>query len=207
MRNAIQAMFMDVSPATECRDILTGVDIYGRPVVASWRLHRLGVTAAFGKGWSSDLCTTCKSDDPKLSHFLYKTVDAWYVHRQNSSAAGIMAVKGPGAAFDNDSSRKWDEVPPEVVITIESLRDDIPWTQDADIDVRESWKRESGVEKACAFDSKASFLIAFRDGEVWELKCTIPKGVLEPFLLCDVAPRHSRDAELGAYVVRRFERR
>jgi hypothetical protein len=110
----------------------------------------------------------------------------------------VLAITGPGAAFDPDSRPTlWGD--PELILFLEVDNSGIHWAECGDLDV--DWQPGSIT---LGTDGKG-FLVAFMDFSIWYLNINIPFENLQKFFTIENARNNSREALLKPYLIKRFK--
>lgn len=119
-----------------------------------------------------------------------------------SCRTNVVAVTGPGTAFDPDAARKLSDLDSDTILVVETRNSGIHWMEPGDFDV-ETMPRSinhlsgRGVSGTCA----GGFHVAFADGAAWFLSESIPFEDLRKFFLVQEAKLYDRDEVLRPYLI------
>lgn len=108
----------------------------------------------------------------------------------------LVAVTGPNAAFDPDGKAKWDELPYDLIVIIESGSVNVHWAEPGDLEVR-----QVDQSVAAGLDGEG-VLVGFADGQVWFLRNDVPLQDLLAFMTIPGAKESDRGERLAPYHVR-----
>jgi hypothetical protein len=108
----------------------------------------------------------------------------------------LVAVTGPGTAFDPIRNPRWDSLPPDLIVIIESGTAGVHWAEPGDLDVR-----AIGDSVTDGVDG-TGVLIGFADGQVWFLDREIPLKDLREFMTIRGAQQSDRACRLAPYRMR-----
>ncbi|MEQ8786650.1 MAG: hypothetical protein RIC55_10140 [Pirellulaceae bacterium] len=114
----------------------------------------------------------------------------------------VMAVVGPGTAFDDAVVQTLASLEPDQIVLVEVSQTDVHWMEPGDVDVEEVeelLKAKSGRRIGGNFPQ--GFHVAFADGEVWFLRADVPYQRLAKFLTKSSAKAHRREAVLEPYML------
>lgn len=113
---------------------------------------------------------------------------------QRNHHTNIVAVTGPGTAFDPTRLVRWEELPSDTVLLISVAESGIHWMQPGDISVN---KLPRGITSGVC---QEGVHVAFADGAVWFLRQEMPREYLSRFFTIRGATRYDRTTVLAPYV-------
>ena len=118
----------------------------------------------------------------------------------------IYAIAGVDTAFEHRnypgfSKRKFDEIPPSLILLMETSQSKIHWMQPGDYDADELL-----AAKGQLFDTVHGVLsdrvhVMFANGEIWALSPYTPMTAIHPFLTITGAKNADRDELLATWRV------
>lgn len=204
-----------------CLNIL----VYGlklNPINRHWSLHD---ETKFGNSWRLYYSLTYPFDDADaergdgnqpwqteslqhwddMIHYLFCAQKIREFPR-DQRYANLMAVRGPGSAFEFMDQHGLDElrkVAPNAILLSEVANSNVPWMQVDDLELDTLPRTVNPTNKMDIGSSRGydQFGVGFADGEVWFLKTSIPFEELAKFLTVDGASEHDRREVLGQYRV------
>ena len=169
-------------------------DEAGRPL-CSWRFQILPFVEAmmrqldFGDRW----------DDPanrwliNMFHHIY----CWSPDKNSRGppCTNVVAITGPGTAFDGDRRIRPDRIPFDTVLAIEIRHSETYWMEPGDLCVDEvSPSIVQGLERDGVH-------VLFADGAVWFLSAKVPLSDLRKFFTLEGAKQYDRKEILGPYAL------
>jgi hypothetical protein len=128
--------------------------------------------------WMSDACRKAKWDDAVNRHMAGLAPSPYCIsenskrHRQTN----IVAITGPGTAFDPSQQLRLADIPPNTILLIEMTSSGIHWMQPGDLYI-------AHVPHAITsgLDGKGVH-VAFADGAIWFLNLDTPLDDLKKFV-------------------------
>ncbi|MHC4398975.1 MAG: hypothetical protein ACYTG0_04775 [Planctomycetota bacterium] len=105
----------------------------------------------------------------------------------------IVAVTGPGTAFDGEQPQRLSALPSDLILLVERPDTMSHWAAPGDLDVADL------PEDITAGRHGKGVHVAFADSAVWFIRCDVPVNVLSKFLTIDGARECSRDELLAPY--------
>jgi hypothetical protein len=118
--------------------------------------------------------------------------------KSTSMETKIVAVSGPGTAFDALRDTRLSELDDDVILATETRRSGVPWMAPGDLNVAEA-PRAVDVDNGFSGNLAGGFHVLFADGSIWRLSNETPFAALEKFLYVESARRHDREALLRPY--------
>ncbi len=106
----------------------------------------------------------------------------------------IMAVVGPGTAFDGQVVNSLSELDGDTILFIEVHNTSIHWMEPGDISATDFSLLAQHLS-----NSPHGFHVCFADGEVWRLGRATPVASVGMFLTVSGSKSHDRDVVLGDY--------
>lgn len=175
------------------------VDANGTPM-ASWRQVRyFALRPVPQNGMQYDLDWQCE----KYADIRKRKNGPTEFCFSGTSYTSVMAVVGPGTAFDRRDELLPRELPKDCILLFEVFQKQIHWMQPGDIDIR---TLSSTIVDTIhpSSDLPDGFCVGFADRSVWRVRKDTPFDRLS--ILCDVdkARSHSRDDILGQYRIPPF---
>jgi hypothetical protein len=174
----------------------TQVDREGHPL-NSWRFR----VAPWLDSIFGGLHFEAKWDDPvnrkweKMSPLCYCLSKQAQVDRETN----IVAVAGPGTAFDPAREIRLSDIPADTILLVEIADSGIHWMQPGDLSIDKVQPAiTSGVDGFGVH-------VGFADGFVWFLRPEVPVDVLKKFFTIEGARRNSRDVLLRPYLIDEYE--
>lgn len=167
-------------------------DSDGRPT-SSWRLRIVPFLEGtnFGLDWRLPW-TNAKSYVWEHMTFPFYT----YARDSDCGArweTNVVALSGPGTAFDSDRTCTLSEIDRNAILLVEIKGSGIHWAEPRDLDVAEI--RES-ITRGLDGDGMH---VAFADGAVWFLRKDVPWEDLKKFFTLEGARQLDRERVLGPY--------
>ena len=105
----------------------------------------------------------------------------------------IVAVHGPGTAFDESTQLRFRDLPGDLIVLVELRDSGVHWMAPGDLDVRDvTAKVTQGVDGS-------GLNVAFNDQDIWYLDESVPVDVLRGFCTVEGARRLDRDKLLMPY--------
>jgi hypothetical protein len=171
-------------------------DKAGRPL-ASWRFQILPWVEAIMKEVHYD----DRWDDP-ANRLLSSTpfpVYCWSPEKQLSDSVhtNVVAVTGPGTAFDGDQAVRLDEIDSDTILAIEIAESGFHWMEPGDLAIDQVPESITQGLDGCGVH------VLFADGSVWTLSPEVPMEDLKKFFTIEGAKRYDRDETLGPYAIHR----
>jgi hypothetical protein len=167
-------------------------DEEGRPL-SSWRFYLAPFVEAvmldidYGKAWDDPvnrelvarrfycLCFTEDADSPAYLH------------------TNIVAITGPGTAFDGEKPCRREEIDSDTILAIEIADSGVHWAEPGDLDV------DRIPESITAGMDGRGVHVLFADGAVWFLDRDVPLEDLKKFFTIESAKQYDREQVLGPY--------
>lgn len=173
-------------------------DKAGQPL-SSWRFRILAYLEAI----MMDVDFEAKWDDTTNQYnigFINSpfTVYCWSSRAESSKQlnTNVMAITGPGTAFEEDQTIRLSEMDQDTILAIEVADSGTHWMEPGDIDVR------NVPESITQGMDGAGVHVVFADGAVWFLRSDTPLEELKKFFTIDGAKQFDREKVLGPYVLR-----
>jgi hypothetical protein len=163
----------------------SGKALYG------WRF----VINPFVHGSSRDVDFRVAWDDPANAAW---ATDQHNSYTGNTTETRIVALTGKGTAFDSDRISRYRQIPASLIVLVEVAHSGIHWMQPGDLDVDRLREDPDGAYWK-SVRREIGFLVAFGDGEIWQLSSEVPVPQLLKFASIDEARSHDREVELGPY--------
>jgi hypothetical protein len=166
-------------------------DEEGRPL-SSWRFHVLPyVRAIMQHHFDSDL----RWDDP-AQQGLTNEPDGVYCFRTDRPSperlhTNVVAITGPGTAFDGDRECRLEEIDSDTVLAIEVAESGTHWAAPGDLSVDEA---DASILEGL---DGHGVLVLFADGEVWFVPSDASFEDLKKFFTIDGAQQHDREQVLA----------
>jgi len=105
----------------------------------------------------------------------------------------VLALTGPGTAFDEEHSSLFKDIPGNTVLLLEVAHSGLHWAAPGDIDCLKLADRLTA-----GFDGDG-FHVGFADGQVWFLSADVPLSEVEKFFTIEGAQKNDREKILGPY--------
>ncbi len=113
-----------------------------------------------------------------------------------NSETNVVAITGPGTAFDGDRTYPVGDLARGTILAIEIKDSGFSWAEPGDLDVREIPETiTSGIDGDGVH-------VLFADGAVWFLRKDVPLDDLKKFFAVEGARRFDREQLLGPYARR-----
>jgi len=112
----------------------------------------------------------------------------------------VVAITGPGTAFDRDRSINLADIDSDTIIVVEIADSDTHWMEPGDLHIE---KVPNSIVRGL---DGTGVLVLFADGAVWFLKADVPVADLKKFFTIEGAKRYDRAQLLGPYVLRQYPR-
>ncbi len=118
----------------------------------------------------------------------------------------IYAIAGVDTAFEHRnypgfSKRKFDEIPPSLILLMETSQSKVHWMQPGDYDADELLAASGPVKNTAKGLLRDRINVMFADGEVWALSSDTPMEAIHPFLTITAAKNVDRDELLAVWKV------
>jgi hypothetical protein len=118
----------------------------------------------------------------------------------------IYAIKGVDTAFEHHnypgfSKRKFDEIPPSLILLMETSLSKVHWMQPGDYDADELLAANGQLVDTVHGVLSDRSHVMFADGEVWALSPSTPMSAIHPFLTINGAKNADRSELLAPYRV------
>lgn len=170
------------------------VDAVGRPLY-SWRVPLISFLEARMRHWGFEQAwddpenqwLTCSKDYDFCWSPQQEGPEAWYT--------SVVAITGPGTAFEAMQTRKHEVPPPGAILAIEMADSQIIWTEPGDLDIEEV---PTSIIRGIYGDGVC---VLFADGRVWFLRTDVPFEDLRKFFTVQGAEQYDREGLLGPYVI------
>ena len=119
----------------------------------------------------------------------------------------IVAIVGPDTAFGNNKKQNvLKDLPPSVILLVESRASGIPWPAPGDFDVRTMPRTINAKDgKGISGQNPGGFVVLFADGWVWFMSEKIPFETLAKFFTIEGAKKHDREKLLGPFALDRVK--
>lgn len=105
----------------------------------------------------------------------------------------LVAVSGPGTAFDDDRNTRLDEIDFDTILVIEIANSDTHWMEPGDLRID-----EVPPSITQGFEGNGVHVL-FADGSVWFLGADVPFHDLKKFFTIEGAKRYDREQVLRQY--------
>ena len=107
----------------------------------------------------------------------------------------VVAITGPGTAFEEGRVVKRKEIAPDTILAIEIARSGVRWAEPGDLDIEHIPESiTDGVEGRGVH-------VIFADGAVWFLRADVPLDELKKFFTIEGAKRYHREQALRPYAL------
>ncbi len=167
-------------------------DEEGRPL-CSWRfqivpyLEATMVGIDYGEAW----------DDPANRELFSRPCPVFCYSTDRDTPenmyTNVVAVTGPGTAFDGDRQYRLSEIPHDTILVVEIANSGTHWMAPGDLSIDDV--PESLVEGLDGYGLQ----VLFADGTVWFLNADVPLVDLRRFFTIDGAKEYDREEVLGPY--------
>ena len=125
----------------------------------------------------------------------------------------VLAVSGPGTAFERGVTTSMKELDDDTILFVESKDGGRAWWQPQDVDLIGNLDEQLGSPMGVSSDHPFGFLVGFKDGTVWRLSHSIPADTLRAFMDIRSAMTHERNVllrpwkfDLGAEILNKLAR-
>ena len=177
--------------AYKCLPPAVRTDELGRPL-SSWRFqidaytegHMLDID--YGKAWDHP------DNQRRTAHPHYCFCFFPEGNSPERMHTNVVAVTGPGTAFDGDRPCRLGEIDPDTILAIEVVGSDTHWAEPGALEIDEI------PESIMAGIDGFGVLVLFADGTVRFLDRDVPLEDLEKFLTIEGAKKHDREEVFGA---------
>ena len=147
-------------------------------------------------------------DDPITLHNYYQKECFYRVSDRGEGGSSketiVLAITGPGTAFEDGKTYKPEELPDDLIIVVETRNSGLLWMEPGDLDIRTMPRTINAPDgRGIAANIGRRFHVIFADGSVWQLSTDVPFEDVEKFLTIDGAKQHGRNEVLGPYVTRK----
>ena len=177
-------------------------DESGRPL-SSWRfqlvpyLESLMQDVDFSERWDDPTNCWCLPGFFWCYASPFEYGDMWSaradIARCNTS---IVAVTGPGTAFDGDRFCRFEDLDRDTILIIEMAHTDICWAEPGDLDVQHV---PASITRGTSGDG---VYVGLADGSAHFLSHDVPLKELNKFFTIEGAEQHDFQEVLGPYIVR-----
>jgi hypothetical protein len=113
-----------------------------------------------------------------------------------NSETNVVAITGPGTAFDGDRTYPVADLAADTIVAIEIKDSGFLWPEPGDLDIHEIPESITG-----GIDGDGVHVL-FADGAVWFLRNEVPLENLKKFFTVEGAKRFDREQLLGLYARR-----
>ena len=178
-------------------------DEYGNPLY-SWRLaaivyYESGLSAPdLESAWNAPSNSRLRVLAPLCYCFNGLEDTSKGVHAPSLRTTDVVAITGPGTAFQPGQTTTWHDLPSDMIILLESQRPTTHWMAPGDMSIA-----DIAVERNTS-NGNDDFCVGFADRQVWLLSSTTPWGELQKLMTIAGAQSHDRDALLDAYAIARY---
>lgn len=166
-------------------------------ILGSWRFELLKLE---GWGAGGGPTFTVPWNAPQNHEFASFSAP-WYCHENSNSEerlnTNLVAVAGPGTAFDGEHTFRRTELPPNLIILIEIAHSRIHWAAPGDLTVQDM---QESITKG--LDGRGVY-VGFADLHCWLLRPDVPLSELKKFMTIESAKKSDREQCLGRYVLSR----
>lgn len=126
----------------------------------------------------------------------------WVVFSQRPrgklAQTNVMAITGPGTAFDEGRPWAMDELPADTILLAEVRDSGVHWMAPGDLDIR-TMPRKIGDPRGISGVVRGGFHVGFADLSVWCLRDDTPFAAVEKFFTIEGAAAHDRESVLGPH--------
>jgi hypothetical protein len=170
-------------------------DEAGRPL-CSWRfqilpfLESMMLGIDFSDQWD-DPVNRCLSGHP---YWVY----CWTAEAPlpRSLHSNIVAVTGPGTAFDGDRETRLADLDKDTILAVEVARSNTHWMEPGDLHI------DQIPTSLCHGVDGGGFCVLFADGSAWFINANAPLDDLKKFFTIDDAKQFDREKILRPYLGR-----
>lgn len=168
-------------------------DKQGRPL-SSWRFQ----VSVYLEGWMRDIALDKRWDDPENEWLTGEPMYGYCLQDLHDSLpspdrlhTNVVAITGPGTAFDGERECRLGDVDSDTVLAIEIAESGTHWAAPGDLSIDEV--------DASILDGLDGYgvLVLFADLEVWLVPPDVPLGDLKKFFTIEGAKRYDREHVLG----------
>ena len=213
MSNNFKQLAMALHMYSDCHGqfpAANGVDSSGKPI-NSWRFQLVPYLEQLPKGPGELIVnydTNVPWDDPMHSrlgtYFVGFFCNFPGVDAVDPPETRIIAITGPGTAFEDGKTYTPEELPDDLIIVVETRNSGFRWMEPGDLDIRTMPRTIDARDgRGIAANIGRRFHVIFADGLVWELSTDVPFEDIGKFLTIDAAKQHDRNEVLGPYVTRK----
>jgi hypothetical protein len=202
----INGMFDSILMAFANREVFLGTlppstntDGSGRPL-SSWRytlipfLERPGRLVLVDRKWD------CQENAEWRC--LTNRVYCFDSDGEEPQSTGVVAITGPGTAFDVAAPRSMVSLPGSTILIVETCNSGLHWMEPGDMDIRTLPPSIGGDQTLqISGNTPLGFFVGFADMEVWLLRSDIPFDTVNRFLTIAGAESSEREKLLGNYRV------
>ena len=170
-------------------------DSHGRPL-SSWRYT---ITPSLDSGFRG-MRFDAKWDDPVNRRWANESVSCYCLAKPapGPGQTKVVAVTGPGTAFDPARQRRLADIPRDTILLIEMANSGIHWMQPGDLSIDHVPPTiTSGV-------TGRGVHVVFADGLVWFLSRDVPLEKLKKFFTIDGARKNDRNVVLRPYLISEY---
>lgn len=171
-------------------------DEAGRPL-SSWRFQIM----PYVEGFMLDLVYDARWDDSANRVFAgdRSWIFCWSAATDSSESlhTNVVAITGPGTAFDGDRAVRLGDLDPGTVLAIEIADSGTHWMEPGDLNINQV---PESIVKGVDGDGVH---VLFADGAVWFLRPDTPLDGLKKFFTIEGAKRHNRERVLGPHAYNR----
>jgi len=164
--------------------------------LSSWRFYIL----PFVEGIMMETHYDKRWDDPAnrwfSSHPFHVYCWSWENDVPESLNTNVVAITGPGTAFNGDRPIRIQDIPPNTILAIEIAESGIHWMEPGDLPIDQV---PDSITQGMEGDGVH---VLFADASVWILRPDVPLEDLKKFFTIEGAKRYDRDQILGPYAVR-----
>jgi len=111
----------------------------------------------------------------------------------------IVAITGPGSAFEEDTVHRLEECPHDTILLSELANSETHWMAPGDLSI------DNAAESLTAGLYNEGVHVLFADRAVWFLRKEVPFGELRKFFTLSGAEEFDRDEVLRPYVIKTYE--
>ena len=123
-----------------------------------------------------------------------------WMSRKSESSPLVMAIAGPGTAFDDGKEVRRSQIPDDTLLFVEVLRPDLNWMEPIDIDVSVLVNAENDrIPTWIRSELGKCVRVAFADGEIWCLSPDVPASAILKFSYIGTANSRDRLIEFASY--------
>jgi hypothetical protein len=167
-------------------------DNAGRPL-SSWRYQLV----PYLEGIMMELHFDDRWDDPANRWFSSwrHPIYCWSSGKTSPESlhTSVVAITGPGTAFDGDRPIQLKDIAPDTILAIEIAESGIHWMEPGDLPIGQV--PDSITQGVDGYGVH----VLFADGSVWVLRPDVPLEDLKKFFTIEGAKRYDRDQVLGPY--------